>query len=656
MHSSSGPSRLSLRRILAAPVFEGDDHKTRVAALLNLFLLACLAAALVAGVIAPVVYDEPTIPLIITGSLFLLTLLTLALMRLGRVRAAGALILSGLWISTTVLMFLSDGVNSIFAVGYVTLTVMAGLLLEGRAAIAVAELSLLAGLGLFYAERRGILPDPMLGTGLASAWLNLTANLAATVVLLYLAIRSLGEALDRARRSAAELGLQRELLEQLVSERTRDLEHRVLQLRTAAEVGRAAASMLELGTLTRQVVELVRERFDLYYVGLYLLDEAGQFAVLEAGSGEAGRVMKERGHQLGVGGMSMVGAACAQRQVRIALDVPNVADRGRPGEGSARGSGDARSPAVHAVRFDNPLLPRTRSEMALPLMVGDRVLGALDVQSTEPAVFSEEDIAVLQLVADQVAVAVDNALKFSQEAELLEATSPLFRVSRRLVSAGTTAEIVQAIVTTVAETEADGCVVGRLGRSSAGEVERVTVLGDWDRHGASRFSTGETLEATASPFPSQMVTRFWVIEDVTREAQAPAGLRSFLARCGPPDGCRAIVNLPLRVGDQAMGFVSIYRAGAGPFSPVSIRLYETLVDQAAVAMERQRLLDEAQERAAREHLISQAAARMREALDVETVLKTAVEEISSVMGLAALEVRLGMEATDGAERPHPNRG
>ena len=132
--------------------------------------------------------------------------------------------------------------------------------------------------------------------------------------------------------------------------------------------------------------------------------------------------MQEKDHKLRVGGVSMVGAACAQRQARIAQDV---------GE--------------EPVRFDNPLLPDTRSEMALPLLIGDRVLGALDVQSTRPSAFSEEDISVLQLVADQVAVAIDNARKLSDEARLLEATSPIFRASHRMATANKTEQIVQVL-------------------------------------------------------------------------------------------------------------------------------------------------------------------------------------------------------------------
>jgi GAF domain-containing protein len=363
-------------------------------------------------------------------------------------------------------------------------------------------------------------------------------------------------------------------------------------------------------------VELVRDRFDLYYAALFLLDSEGRYAVLEAGTGEAGRVMREQGHRLEVGGQSMVGAACVQRQARLALDV---------GE--------------EPVRFDNPLLPRTRSEMALPLVVGDRVLGALDVQAVHPAAFSKEDVAVLQLVADQVAVAVDNAHKFSEEAALLEATSPLFRIGRRLVSVVTTDEIIEAVITSVAETEADGCVVGRLNYAPDGEVESITFLGDWNRQERPRFPSGLTLPKEASPLPLQVVTSFWTVGDAVRDARTPNDLRVFITAYGG----RGFVNVPLRLGSQVIGFVSIYRTEAGPFSPVSIRLYEALVDQAAVAMERARLLDEAQRRAAREHLVSEIAGRMRETLDMRTVLRTAVDEIADALGLAALDLRLSMD-------------
>ena len=608
--------RTWIRRFFAAPVFEGDDDKTRVANLLNTLLLASLVTSLVTGIVAPLPFSQPLIAVGVAGLFFLLSLVSLILMNFGLVRVASVLFLSGLWIVFNILMFLSDGVNSPFVMTYVTITTVAGLLLGGWAAIVVAELSVLASLVLFYAKTIDALPVPVLHMGPGPSWINLTANLIVTVAMLYLATRAMNQALRSARRSAAQLDEQRELLEETVAKRTRDLEQRAIQLATAADVGRAAASILELESLSHQVVDLVRDRFGLYYAGLFLLDDTGSHAVLEAGSGEAGRIMKEQGHSLEVGGLSMVGAACARRQARIALDV---------GE--------------EPVRFDNPFLPETRSEMALPLVVGDRVLGALDAQSTEPAAFSEEDVTVLQLVADQVAVAVDNALKFSEEGEVLEATSPLFRVSRRLASAITTDDIVQAILDSVAETEADGCAVARMSISPDGEIEGARFLGNWDRRGASQFPVGVTFPASAWPVALERIASFWTIEDLTQVDSDWDDMRQFLARFGG----RGFVNVPLRAAGRMIGFVSIHRYEAGPFSPVSIRLYETLVDQAAVALEGARLLEEAQLRATREQTLSRVSARMRETLDTDTVLRTAVEEIAGALGLAALDLRLGTD-------------
>ena len=609
--------RTWIRRLLAAPVFEGDDDKTRVANLLNTLLLASLVTSLVTGIVAPLPFAQPLIAVGVAGLLFLLSMVSLILMRFGLVRVASVFFLTGLWIVFGILMFLSDGVNSPFVMTYVTLTTVAGLLLGGWAAIVVAELSVLASLVLFYAKTIDLLPAPVLHMGPGPSWINLTANLIVTVAVLYLATRALNEALRRARRSAAQLDEQRELLEETVAKRTRDLEQRAFQLATAAEVGRAAASILDLDSLSHQVVDLVRSRFDLYYTALFLLNDTGSHAVLEAGSGEAGRIMKDQGHSLEVGGLSMVGTACAHREARIALDV---------GE--------------EPVRFDNPLLPETRSEMALPLVVGDRVLGALDAQSTKSAAFSEEDVTVLQLVADQVAVAVDNALKFSEEGEVLEATSPLFRISRRLASAVTTDDIVQAILDSVAETEADGCAVARLRLSPDGQVESARFLGNWDRRGAPQFPIGVTFPASAWPVSLERIATFWTIEDITQADTDWDDMRQFLSRFGG----RGFVNIPLQAAGRVIGFVSIHRYEAGPFSPVSIRLYETLVDQAAVALEGARLLEEAQRRATREQTLSRVSARMHETLDTDTVLRTAVEEIAGALGLAALDLRLGTDA------------
>jgi GAF domain-containing protein/HAMP domain-containing protein len=412
-------------------------------------------------------------------------------------------------------------------------------------------------------------------------------------------------------------------LEDRVAERTEALERRAVQVATAADVGRASASILELDSLCREVVALVRERFDYYYAGLFLLDQAGEYAVLQAGTGEAGQAMQARGHKLPVGGVSMVGAACEQRQARIYHNIPD------PGQGRDESAADP-------LRFDNPLLPETRSEAALPLIVGDRLLGALDVQSIRPFDLGEEEIDILSLVADQVAVAVDNARKFSEEAAVLEATSPLYRASRRLATALTAEEIVQIILNSVSETEADGCAVGRLHFSAGGQVETAAFLGVWDRGGEWSLPTGSSFPVDELPLPLELTTIFWTVDDILADRDLMPGLRDYAARSGG----RALVNLPLREGGQVAGFVSIFRRAAGPFSPVSLRLYETLVEQAALALERARLYYDSQQLAERERLIGEVTGRIRQTLDVDTVLRAAAHEMRQVLDLAEVELRI----------------
>jgi PAS domain S-box-containing protein len=179
-----------------------------------------------------------------------------------------------------------------------------------------------------------------------------------------------------------------------------ETQRRAEQLATAAEVSRTAISVLNPDELVTQSVELIRDRFahsaGVSYAALFLIDETGRWATLRHATGEAGRALLERGHKLEVGGASMVGWATANRRARIALDV-----------------------GAEPVRFANPLLPDTRSEIALPLVVGDSVLGALDVQSTVSGAFAEADVAVLQTMADQIAIAIRNAqlLTATQQAQ-----------------------------------------------------------------------------------------------------------------------------------------------------------------------------------------------------------------------------------------------
>jgi Signal transduction histidine kinase, nitrate/nitrite-specific len=202
---------------------------------------------------------------------------------------------------------------------------------------------------------------------------------------------------------AAELQQLYTGLERLVAQRTADLARRTAQLEAAATVAREAAEIRDLDTLLNETVRLISDRFGFYHAGIFLVDDAREYAVLRAASSEGGQRMLARGHRLAVGKVGIVGTVAGTGKPRVALDV-----------------------GADAVFFDNPDLPLTRSEMALPLRVGERVIGVLDVQSVEPAAFTEEDVAVLQTLADQIALAVENARLLEESRRALEELERLY--------------------------------------------------------------------------------------------------------------------------------------------------------------------------------------------------------------------------------------
>jgi PAS domain S-box-containing protein len=157
------------------------------------------------------------------------------------------------------------------------------------------------------------------------------------------------------------------------------------QTALAAEIAGAATSILDMDELLTTSVESIQARFELYYVGIFLMDAQKRWAVLRAGTGEAGQEMLRREHRLEVGSRSMIGWCVAHAQPRIALDV-----------------------GQEAVRFENPLLPDTHSEMALPLISRSHVIGAMTIQSQRVAAFTEQDITTLRIISDQLANAIEN--------------------------------------------------------------------------------------------------------------------------------------------------------------------------------------------------------------------------------------------------------
>lgn len=341
-------------------------------------------------------------------------------------------------------------------------------------------------------------------------------------------------------------------LERRVAERTQGL-------LTAAEVSSVTTAVLDIEELLPQVVELMRERFNLYYVGLFLTDEAGEYAVLRAGSGEAGRAMLARNHRLLIGGDSMIGRCVLTGQADIQLDV-----------------GEA------AVHFSNPDLPDTRSELALPLRSGGQIIGAMTVQSEREAFFSQEDISVMQTVADQVANAVRNARLFQQLRASLEA-----------------------------ERRAYGELSGEGWRNL---LQLSSELGF--------VSDGQKTVQRVDVWRSEMTTALLTGQVASGQGDAPT------------------LAIPIRVRDQIIGVVDGRKPDGSQWTEEEIGLLSALIDQLNVALESARLYQDTQNAAARERIIGQVSGRIRQELDLEAVLKTTVDQIQQVLGLEQAAIRL----------------
>jgi GAF domain-containing protein len=562
-----------IRQLLAAPVFEDDEDKTRVASLLNIILLTLFAAV---AVIPPtLVLLEPTgekVTLLIGIVMAVLFLGLLFLTRLGFVQMSSVLLLCSLLASLVFSAYFFGVIHGYGVTTFFVVIVMAGLLLGQRAAIVFGLLSILVAVVAFYAEASGILVPIETKVEVADLIILIT-TFGLTALLLRFAVRSITEGFDRARRnelalteSNRELQASRDALQA----QTDDLARRARYLEATAEVARDASSVLDLQDLLTRVATLISERFGFYHTGIFLLDPSGEWAVLQAASSEGGQWMLARGHRLRVGEAGIVGYVTGRGDPRIALDV-----------------------GTDAVFFDNPYLPNTRSEMALPLRARGEIIGALDVQSKQPGAFSDEDVAVLQTLADQVAMAISNARLLQQAQESLEAE-----------------------------------------RRAYGEISHQA----WSQVLRARPTLGYICDAQGNMNPS---TSQW----------RPEMMQAIQQGHTLQDG-EAVVAIPVKIRDHTLGVVRLCKPdGASEWTAEETALMETLTEQLGVALESARLYQDTQRRAERERMTGEVMARMRETLDVETVLKTAVDEMYRALGLDEIVIRL---VTEDHEQLGPN--
>lgn len=360
---------------------------------------------------------------------------------------------------------------------------------------------------------------------------------------------------DTFNRMTAQLRSLIGSLEERVAERT-------AQLKTSAEVGRAAVSQLDPERLLTDVVNLITDRFGFYYAAVFVIDDSGKWAVLRSATGEAGRVLLERGHRLEVGGQSMVGYVTRQRRSRIALDV-----------------------GQDAVRFANPLLPDTRSEIALPLMVGERVLGVLDVQSTQAEAFDEASAAVLQSMADQIAVALNNSEQFKQTRAALQRAHTLYTASQAVSAAVDPDSVLRATITHIAPDAAYGSILWYGSMEGDEQVVQVELMAAWANPdagpGASMIKAGMRFTPQQLPLIDQVTAgQAFSVPDRDAPYLAP-GLRTYMERLG----AQAMVVLPLAAAHKMLGLIEIGFATPRQFTDEQLQSMQALANQAAIALQ-----------------------------------------------------------------------
>ncbi len=353
-------------------------------------------------------------------------------------------------------------------------------------------------------------------------------------------------------------------LEKRVAQRTEEVEIRSWRVETVAQIGSAIASIRDMDVLLTRITHLISDRLGYYHVGIFLLDERGEYAILRAANSEGGQRMLARQHRLRVGETGLVGYVTAHRQPRIALDV---------GE--------------DAVYFDNPDLPGTHSEAALPLISGPALLGALDVQSTEPNAFAEEDIHILQLLADQLAIAIENAHLFAQAQQALEEAQRAY---------------------------------GELSQQAWLRLLEEGVLSGGYHSG----SQGEEPLKSAEPLPP-----------LARQAIQE---KTFIQQT---DGDVQRVAIPLQIRGATIGVVETYKPRqAGRWSPEELETLQNIVAELGDALESARLYTETSLRAESERRLAEIAAQVRSSLDTEDILQAAVRHIQQAFALAEVEIRM----------------
>ncbi|MCC6298544.1 MAG: GAF domain-containing protein [Anaerolineales bacterium] len=569
-----------IRKFLSPPVFENDEDNFR-AKFINGFAWAGVAL-LTLGLIPYLISPGRSFIVFVLPILIVIFLVALYLLRRGNVLASSWLIVGLSWLGIAFQSFTSNGVRSSFVIAFIAIGLLASIVINSR----TGGLILLASIGvialLAFGEANGsIMPvtQPPFVYGR-----NLGLIFFAVFFLIYLSATSLRDAISRANKS--EEGLQasntslRELnqtLEERVGIRTAELEQanrrnarRARQFEAIAQVTKAAAANQSLQDLLELLVRVIGEKFDYYHAGIFLLDDNREYAELRAANSDGGRRLLNRNHRLGVGQTGIVGIVAAAGEPRIAFDV-----------------------GADAAFFNNPDLPDTHSEMALPLKAAGLIIGALDIQSTEHNAFSQDDIEVLSTLADQVATAIQSARYYETTQKLVE------------------------------------------------EAQRVS---------------GSYLQDSWQSLKSQeRLLGFVAVDSAVKPAERPIDTATYskVAKSGQPtveNGETPRLVMPLMLAGNSVGILNINLNEDHVWESDEIDIAKAVAERLSLALEAATLLETTQKRAEIERLTSEITGKIGSTTQFDSILRTAAEELSQALGGSDVLVQIQPGTTE--ERKH----
>jgi GAF domain-containing protein len=407
----------------------------------------------------------------------------------------------------------------------------------------------------------------------------------------------------------------RELTQELQN-KTGLLHKRAQQLQRSAEVGHISSVSLDLDQLLHNTVYLIRDQFDFYHVSIFLFDEERQRLVLREAAGGIGERLKARGYELPMNTSSIIGWVATNREARIALDV-----------------------GQDPIYKLEPLLAQTRSELSLPLIAHGRLLGVLDVQSRQPDAFEEEDISILQIMANQVAVNIDNAHLFAQTEARLNETRILLDLNASLTATLDAHEIYRrAAHTFVNQLEATHCTISSWQPESGTITLQAELAHDLGNDAIEEYSTDHKTQQLGNQTGKQRVLQQQ--ETIVRHVQdsnLDESERKILAQREQS----LCLEIPLVRGHETIGSVELYRNGNQPaFTEAEIQLGQAMANQTAVVLDIANLTSEMQERVAQLSTLNRLSTALSLAPSLKDIFEGARREVLSLIDATGMSISL----------------